>query len=469
VPVHFRFSDIPRPIVLVAAVALVALLPLYVVDVAKTFHIDFVAFWCAGAALAHHQNPYLDESLHGCNVAHGLVPSLTLPVAHPPYVLPLFALFSLVPMPAAFALWSLLSLVCCALSTVALSRITRFHWTFTGSVVALTVAIPSLSLGQLVPLAFCGFCWALVYVRERRPQRAAAALIVASSLPNLAETAWIGAFAGDRRMRVPLVAAAAFLLLAGAAAVGFDRFAFYFRVVLQAYGGSELDAFWQLGSAATLHTLGVPQGVALRAAYALLVCLLFAGAYVGMELRKRFGGNHWIVAAVAGFGLLGSPYSHLSDVAFAVPLALMLVDASPKRFAGAAALSVVTPWLHLFQNTGIQAAICIPFLLIVCGTLFQNAFTSAAVVTAIIGFSLLIYRVAGAANLQLKAAASLPATSLPHDALAEVRWTEFSHLARSLPDAAIMHVSFYVTVGAVLWAAIRYVAKSPTIAVEKSP
>lgn len=466
---HFRFSDTPRTVVLVAAGALVALLPLYVVDVARTFHIDFVAFWCAGAALVHHKNPYLDESLHGCNVAHGLIGSLTLPVAHPPYVLPLFALFSLLPVPPAFALWSLLSLVCCALSTVALSRITRFGWIFTGSVVALTVAIPSLSLGQLVPLAFCGFCWALVYVRERRPRRAAAALIVAASLPNLAETAWIGAFAGDRRMRVPLLAAAVFLLLAGAAAVGFDRIAFYFRVVLQAYGRSELDAFWQLGSAATIRTLGVPQGVALPAAYVLLICLLFAGVYVGMELRKRFGGNHWIVAAVAGFGLLGSPYSHLSDVAFAVPLALMLVDASPTRFAGVAALLVVTPWLHLFQNTEIQAAICIPFLLIVCGTLFKNAFASAALVAAIIGFCSLIYRVADAANLQIKAAASLPATALGRDALAEVRWTEFSHLARSLPDAALMHASFYVTVGAVLWAAVRYASKTFTIGVEKSP
>jgi hypothetical protein len=469
VPVHFRFSDMPRPVALVAAVALIALLPLYVADVARTFHIDFVAFWCAGSALAHHQNPYLDESLHGCNVAHGLVPTLTLPVAHPPYVLPLFALFSLVPMPGAFALWSLLSLACCALSTVALSRLTRFHWTFTGSAVALTVAIPSLALGQLVPLAFCGFCWALVFVRERRPRRAAAALIVAASLPNLAETAWIGAFAGDRRMRLPLVVAGVFLLLAGAAAVGFDRIAFYFRVVLQAYGKSELDAFWQLGSAATLHALGVPQRLTLPVAYALLVCLVFSGLYVGMKLRERFGGNHWIVAAVAGFGLLGSPYSHLSDIAFAVPLALMLVDASPQRFAGAAALLVVTPWQHLFQNTGIQAAICIPFLLVVCGTLFQNAFTSSAAVTAVIGFCLIFYRVADAANLQIKAAASVPATALSHDALAEVRWTEFSHLARSLPDAAIMHVSFYLTVGAVLWVATRYASKSLTFGVGKSP
>lgn len=372
-------------------------------------------------------------------------------------------------MPPAFALWCLFSLACCALSTVALSRLTQFHWTFTGSVVALTVALPNLPLGQLVPLAFCGFCWALVYVRERRPRRAATALIVAATLPNLAETAWLGAFAGDRRMRVPLLTAGAFLLLAGAAAVGFDRLAFYFRVVLEAHGRSELDAFWQLGSAAALHALGAPAGVALPVAYALLICLIFAGLYVGMKLRKRFGGYHWLVAAASAFGLLGSPFSHLSDIAFAVPLALMLVDAAPKRYASLAALLVVTPWEHLFQNTGVQAAICIPFLLVVCGTLFQNAFTSAAVVTAIMGACLTLYRVADAANLQLKAAASLPATALPQGALAEVRWTEFAHLTRSLPDAAMMHLSFYVTVGAVLWAAIRFVANGPTIAVERSP
>lgn len=466
---HFRFSDLPRPVVFIAAAVLVALLPAYVADVARTFHIDFVAFWCAGAAMAHHQNPYLDESLHGCNVAHGLFPTLTLPVAHPPYVLPLFAMLSLVPMPAAFTLWTLLSLVCCALSTVALSRLTRFHWTFTGSVVALTVAIPSLALGQLVPLAFCGFCWALVYVRERRPLPAVAALMVAASLPNLAETAWLGTFVVDRRMRVPLAAAGVFLLLAGAAAVGFDRLAFYFRVVLQAYGRSELDAFWQLGSAAALHALGVPESVALPAAYGVLICLLAAGLYAGMKLRERFGGDHWVVAATAGFGLAGAPYSHLSDIAFAVPLALMMVDAKPTRFVAAAALLVVTPWQHLFQNTGIEAAICIPFLFVVAGMLFQNSFTSAAVVTAIISSCLILYRAADAASLQMKAAARLPTGALPHDALAEVRWTEFSRLTHSVPDAAMMHLSFYVTVGAVLWAAMRLVLKPSTIAVEKSP
>lgn len=445
------------------------MLPLYVVDVARTFHIDFVAFWCGGSDVLARRNPYLDVALHACEISHGLMPGLTVPVPYPPYLLPLFALFSVLPMPASFALWSLLSLVCCALSTVALSRVTHFHWTFTGSVVALTVAIPSLALGQLVPLAFCGFCWALVYVRERRTLRAAVALMVAASLPNLAETAWLGTFAGDRRMRAPLIAAGVFLLLAGAATVGFQLVAFYFRIVLQAHGRSELDAFWQLGSAAALHALGAPIGVALPLAYAVLICLLVAGLYVGVQLRGRFGGNHWVVAATAAFGLVGSPFSHLSDVAFAAPLALMLFDASPKRFAGAAALLVVTPWQHLFQNTGLQAAICIPFLLIVCGALFQNAFTSTAVVTAIVCFCLILYRAADAAAVQLKAAANLPARALPHGALAEVRWTEFSHLARSLPDAAMMHLSFYVTVGAVLWTATRYASKTFTIGAGKSP
>jgi hypothetical protein len=450
--VHFSVS---RPLALIAASIVLAMLPFYAADLAHTFHIDLVAFWCAGAAMRHGLNPYLDASLHACDVSHGLISTLTLPVAHPPYILPVFEALSMLPLPVAFIAWSIVSAGCCGLAAIALMRLTGLHWTITGAAVALTVAIPSLPLGQLVPFPFCAFCWTLVYLRERRALAASGTLAVAALLPNFAETAWLSAFVAERRIRAPLIAAGALLVLAGIAAVGITAALFYLRVVLGAYGRSELDAFWQLGTAATLHSLGVPASAALPAAYAMLAVLLVFGIYAGLQLARRFGGNHWVVATTAACGLAGAPYAHVSDVAFALPLALMLLAAAPGALTSVSAFVVAVPWQHLFQSTGIQAAICIPFLLVLAAALASEPVRAAALVTAVMLCCFFLYHAAGAAALQLDAAHAMSAAALPAGTLAEARWTEFSRLAQSALAAAIMRVPFYATMALLLSAASR--------------
>jgi hypothetical protein len=432
------------------------MLPLYLIDFVKTFHIDFVAFWCAGSASNAGLNPYLDASLHDCDVRFGLLPTLTMPIAHPPYVIPLFKALALLPEGPAFALWCVVTLGAWILTTRAACRLTGLDWLTVGAATAMLAIIPSLPLGQIVPVALCAFTWALVFVRDDRPAAAAAALAVTAMLPNFAEGAWIASFICMPRVRLPLLAAGIFLIALGAVAVGAPTMHLYFSAVLPAYGRSELTAFWQLGSAALLRVLGAGASQAFPIAYALLAGAIALGVYTGTKLRDRFGGNHWVPATVVTFGVIAAPYAHDTDVSFALPLALMLYAALPNsRLVRSAAFVVLVPWQHLIGDTGIQTAIVLPPMLIVAGALATTPALGAYVACAIELICMMLYRLAGSANAQLQAARSLPHGPLPPNALSEVRWTQLAQTAHSVPSAILFRAFDYVAVAAVLVAAFR--------------
>jgi hypothetical protein len=431
-------------------VLLCAMLPFYVRDLAQGFRIDFVAYWCAGSAVLHHQDPYLDASVHQCNVELGLIHSLTLPIAHPPYVMPVFAALALLPEKISFALWCAVLLACFVSTVLALCRLTRLDWTLVAAATYLLL-LPSFEFGQLVPIALCGFCWALVFVRDERPWAAAAALGIAAAMPNFAEAAWIAAFLCSPKIRLPLFAAGAVLVLIGVASIHWPTILEYAGAALPAYGRSELTAFWQLGSAATLHAAGLSDAAALRVAYALLAAFVAAGIYAGLQLSRRFGGAHWVVAAAVAFGIVGSPYVHESDIVLALPLALMLLSSLPdSKLVRTAALIVVVPWQHLTNDVGVQSAIAIPLLLVVAAAFFSRAIVAAAVVAAISLSSLALYRVLGSAEAQTSAAQTLPVRVLPPNALAEVRWTEFTENSRSVKGAFAYRLFAYVALGSLI-------------------
>jgi len=438
------------PIAVIAAVLLCAILPFYVRDLAGGFRIDFVAYWCAGSAILRHQNPYLDASVHSCNVDLGLMPKLTLPIAHPPYVMPVFAALAVLPEKISFAVWCAVLLVCFAATVVALRRLTRLDWMLVTAATYLLL-MPSFEFGQLVPIALCGFCWALVFVRDERPWAAAAALAVAAMLPNFAEAAWIATFICAPKSRLPLVAAGIALVLIGIAAIHWPTIVEYVNAVLPAYGRSELSAFWQLGSAATLHAAGLSDTAALRVAYVVLAAFVAAGIYAGLRLRDRFGGAHWVVAAAVAFGIVGSPYVHESDIVFALPLALLLLASLPdSKIVRAAAFIVVVPWQHLTNDVGVQAAMAVPFLLVLAAAFFSRPLVAAAAVAAISLSSLALYRVLGSADAQMAAAQSLPVRVLDPNALAEVRWTEFTENSHSVKGALAYRLFAYVALGSLI-------------------
>jgi hypothetical protein len=88
---------------------------------------DFKAFYCAGATMNAHGNPYLEAPFQRCGVPEnqplpGFVRSGVWPAPLPPYDVALFRLFALLPYHVAALLWLLLSLVALSFAVIAISE-----------------------------------------------------------------------------------------------------------------------------------------------------------------------------------------------------------------------------------------------------------------------------------------------------------------------------------------------------------
>jgi hypothetical protein len=445
-------------VLVIAGVCTLVMIPWYGADIARTFHIDFVAFWCAGAATLQHQSPYLERSLHECELAHRLIPTLTVPVPYPPYAFALFGAFSLVPAGPSFWLWSALSIAAVAGAASALQRVSGVHWGVTWSALAALVLVPSLALGQVVPLAVCGLAFALADIPRERFARASLGFAVAALVPSFALPAWISAFIAVPRIRVPLAIAGFGLVILSVIAVGPETASAYAMHVVAAHASSEATAFWQLGWSAILYALGVSGDVSWAIALTVEIAAIAAGVVVGLRLAARYGGAQWVVASAAAFGIAGTFFVHGLDLAFALPLALMLLPAQPDRLLPkVAVLALCVPWSHLFGTTGVQALIVLPFLLIVAdGIIGGLPLYSVAIVATLALTCSYVYRLAGDAAVQANAAVSSHAPAvLPPEALAEIRWRDFTLAMTPRAIDWYQRLPTYAALGAVLLAAIR--------------
>ena len=450
-------SSLSRPLLVIAGVLLLAVLPLFAGDLVRTFHIDFVAFRCAGAAVTHGRNPYLESSLHPCESAAGLLPGLTMPVPYPPYALPFFAALALASEPVAWAIWTVALIAATLAAARALAIVTGLPAIVTGSALCALVLVPSLLLGQVAAFALCAFALALLCLQRGAFGTAAAALAVSAILPNFALPLWIASFVCIPRMRWPLAAAAGVLVLLSVLVTNAGDAWTYVTAVLPAHGRSELYAFWQLGIPATLAIAGVPSQTSVVLGYVAYAAAILLGIAAGLRLRARFGGDVWILAAVAAFTVAGSPFVHDFDVGFALPLSLMLLAASPSKLTAAAAICIATPWAFLTQDTGASVAVVLPFLLVVAGAALDSSTIEAVVtVCAIAAVSVVGYRAGAPADLQLAAAHHLALhPALPPDALAEERWRAFADATKSVRVASITRLPTYLALALLLLASYR--------------
>src|ERR1700736_5677164 len=122
-PLGRRFAWLLAPAILAALIALNPLnRPTYLMG-------DFRAFYCAGAVIAQHANPYLEEPLRGCE-AHAGPPAepaflkpVALPAPLPPAAL-LYGLLLIAAMSGAVALYARVTGVSSVLLNVAFAAIT---------------------------------------------------------------------------------------------------------------------------------------------------------------------------------------------------------------------------------------------------------------------------------------------------------------------------------------------------------
>lgn len=414
-----------RPAEIVGLLLLLALLPTYVSSTADSLPLDFSAFWCAGKAVMLHQDPYLDRSVHQCQVSHGLISSLTIPLPYPPYAVAAFALPALIPYDASAVIWRLFLVAVAVLTAMALRRLANVSWLFAGALAVLQL-IAVLPLGQVATVPICAFTWALVFIRDGRTLPASAMLAVTALLPNFAVAAWAAAFLTLRQQRIPLVAIGALLVATSFLAVGAGGVASYLAIS-SSFSGSIGKWFAQVGTLPLLASMGTPHLAASLIAFALLSVAIALGIIVGLRLRARYGGEHWPVASATAFSVIGAPYLHGWDIGFCLPFALMLWAASRNWKTAAALLLIATPWVHLVEHGGAAGAFAIPFLLVAADAAIGSRLLFAAAAAACITLvSSTLLRLADYAGAPAAAADTrFVAPPVPPNALADVRFDAF--------------------------------------------
>jgi len=424
------FAWLLAPAILAALIALNPLnRPTYVMG-------DFRAFYCAGAVIAQHANPYLEEPLRGCEAQAGppaeptFLRPVALPAPLPPYALALFVPFGLLPFPVAAMLYGVLMIAAMSGAVALFARVTGVSSVLLNVAFAAITATVTYYVGQPVPLVFLALAAAALFARGGRWWAAGACAVAASIEPHVALPALVAMLVALPRARLPIVACGAALAVGGVLAVGLPTSVAYVREVVPAHALA--NAFeWQFSLTSLLTSLGVAAPLAIRCGELMFAAMVALGVAVALRLRKLTGDAAVIVLIPPAFGVFGGVHVHFQQLAVAFPAVLYVYARYPQVRALAAsglALAMI-PW-NVMSSTvlaGVSPLLAGTFGWLTVGRRGGLVFSAAA---ALIGFSLLALALAGLGPP--------PAHFVPHayppGALAESSWGDFSRSTLMRPS-----------------------------------
>lgn len=380
---RIRYTATARGVALFWALLFAALLA----SVASNF--DFRAFYCAGSIAAQHGNPYTVQPLHNCERALPNDPfkpysaTTALPAPLPGYAIALFVPFSRLPFAVAGRVWTLLLLVAVAVTVAATAALTRLPVAAVTATFLLSLCAGSLGLGETVPI--CVAALALASLLSHSGHWMGASLAAAATLiePHVGLPVLIALALWAPATRVSLLVAIVALGSLSLGTLDLRTNIEYFVQVLPAHALSELGSDAQLSLSVILNGLGVPahEAVALGAISYFVTAI--CGIVTGSLLARRLGSNAFLVATPAAFSLVGGTFIHVTQMAAALPLVLLLSVRSPRYRALflAAAVLLAVPWRFIGSPLLITTAIIVAFYLSweLYGNDLQSAFASASV------------------------------------------------------------------------------------------
>ena len=241
--------------------------------------IDFLAFYCAGKVSAARADPYLAEPLRTCEEAairslgFKMQPYLVVPAPLPPYVLAPLALFGLASYRVAATIWFVALLVGCAIAFVLLRKLSGLRPVAIFAPLLFAVALASLVIGQIVPIALCFVCAAALALREDKPLVAAAFAAATLVEAHVGLPLCVALFVWEPRSRRALLILGGSLAAISLAYGGIAWNVEYFARVLPAQARAEGLAF---GGQYSLSALLAQAGVAPSAALLLGTLSYFA-------------------------------------------------------------------------------------------------------------------------------------------------------------------------------------------------
>ncbi len=305
-------------------------------------HQSFKAFYCAGKAVAHREDPYRVEPVRACEHASAgtaMVDGAVEPAPLPGYALAAVALPSLLPARLAAILFALTVALAVALSALAVSRITGISPSV--AFLAFTpLAFINVAYGEIVPYSLLGLC-GTAYALTREKYAAAAAFAALSVVqPTLGFAVIIALLLFVPRARVPMVVALAVLAVLSFAALGIHENLEYFVRVLPLQAESELDAADQYSLAHVLFVSGLGATASLMIARIAFSLAIVLGLVLARTLAQRTGRPAYLVLMPAALALLFGLYVHDVEILAVIPAVLLI--AADARTRSSFMLATVT-------------------------------------------------------------------------------------------------------------------------------
>ncbi len=431
-----------------AAIVLVSILALGMQTalVARTGFVmgDFRAFYCAARVAMHGADPYRAEPLGACErsseprIFREKNFRVIVPAPLPGYAIGALAPLALLPFAAAAAIWAVLLFLGWLASVAALVRCARVPWQTALAALVLSLGAASLPFGEIVPLAIAAICISGYFAWRGRWVAAALAAAAAMIEPHIGLPVCIALVYWAPATRMTLGLSLAALGLLSLATLGLATNLEYFASVLPAHALSEAARDTQFSLTSMLASLGVNDTAAVRAGSLWYLAMLVVGAVVAGALAKRLNDAAFLVFVPPAFAVFGGTFIHVTQIAAAIPAALLLVGHLNDRrraVAVAALLLLAVPWIMAWSpSLGLAPAFPIGYL----AWRYSNQNVRAVLAAALLSGVLLVGLNRATVVLGAARGTSAPAYSgaTIDPAFAEASWAEFTRKSSTGSAAA---------------------------------
>jgi Glycosyltransferase family 87 len=421
---------------LAAPLMLAAMMAIYGVARDTYYMGDFRAFYCAGSAISHGANPYLEEPLRTCEATSGppfepaFLHGVAVPAPLPPYALLAFAPLAALPFWLAAALFALASCAAMVAAVVLLQRVTGASSIRLNLSLAAITGTVTLYVGQPMPFVFAALAAAALLARHGKWTWAALCVAAASIEPHVALPAIVGIMAVSARARFTLVWCGLAFAVASTVGLGFPVTVSYVRDVLPAHALANAYE-WQFSLTSILTSLGVAAPSAIRAGELMFAAMIVLGVVVAHRWRALTGDAALMVIVPPAFAVLGGVHVHFQQIAVAFPALLYAIVRYPRvrTWAAGGLIFAMLPW-NVLGSTLLSG--CAPLLAGTLGAhvLGRRAGLVAAVCAAAVVLSLLLFALVGLGPPPVHFVPRV----YPGNALAELSWGDFSHLSLMRPS-----------------------------------
>ncbi|HEY9084803.1 MAG TPA: glycosyltransferase 87 family protein [Candidatus Tyrphobacter sp.] len=297
---------------------------------------DFPAFYCAGQAIAQHQDPYTVEPLRTCEHAlpHGsdLPARYVTPAPLPPYALDVFALLAQLPYRLAAWLWFGLLTAACAWLAFTIARVTRLPSGAIACALLLSAALASALSGQIPPLAALAIALCGAALLSGDDALAAICAAGATIEPHVGLATALALFFFRPRTRGWLIGAG--LAFAGLSILAVTPHGVleYFASVLPAQARAELLSADQFSLSHVLARVGFADRVAMLGGSASYVAMLALGLAAARAAERRLDAAA-IAYVPAAAALFGGVFVHEIQLVAALPAAFLVIARGSPAFA----------------------------------------------------------------------------------------------------------------------------------------